>query len=145
MALAVWPVAPIEPTPARLPQTLSLSQEDLHLAQQGLLYPGLQEQWQLLRPGPSNHRHDLERIRKELVRIGRIPKGTPLPALDASFVFSPLPPPVWNQRRQPGLLVPDQSAEEGRTEVNRGKKLKPHETGNLHLLEPHQPHAEDQR
>jgi hypothetical protein len=94
MALAVWPVAPIEPTPARLPQTLSLSQEDLHLAQQGLLYPGLQEQWQLLRPGPSNHRHDLERIRKELVRIGRIPKGTPLPALDASFVFSPLPPPV---------------------------------------------------
>ena len=73
---------------------LGLSQEDLQLSQQGLLYPGLQEQWQLLRPGPSNQRQDLERMRKELVRIGRIPKGTPLPALDASFVFSPLPPPA---------------------------------------------------
>jgi len=73
---------------------LGLSQEDLQLAQQGLLYPGLQEQWQLLRPGPSNHHRDLERIRRELVRIGRIPKGTPLPALDARFVFSPLPTPA---------------------------------------------------
>jgi len=73
---------------------LGLTPEDLQLAQQGVLYPGLQEQWQLLRPGPSNHGRDLERIRRELVRIGRIANGTPLPALDARFVFSPLPPPV---------------------------------------------------
>lgn len=71
---------------------LALSPEDLQLAQQGLLYPGLQEQWQLLRPGPSSHRRDLERIRRELVRMGRIPQATPLPTLDARFVFSPLPP-----------------------------------------------------
>jgi NitT/TauT family transport system substrate-binding protein len=71
---------------------LGVSPEDLELAQQGLLYPGLQEQWQLLRPGENSHRRDLERIRQKLERIGRIPAGTPLPALDARFVFSPLPP-----------------------------------------------------
>ncbi len=73
---------------------LGLSQEELELSQQGRSIRVCREQWQLLRPGPSNQRQDLERIRKELVRIGRIPKGTPLPALDASFVFSPLTPPV---------------------------------------------------
>ncbi|MCS5694158.1 ABC transporter substrate-binding protein [Cyanobium sp. FGCU-6] len=71
---------------------LGLTPEELELAQQGVLYPGLQEQWQLLRPGASSHRRDLERIRQELERIGRIPPKTPLPALDARFVFSPLPP-----------------------------------------------------
>jgi len=35
---------------------------------------------------------------------------------------------LWNQPWQPGLLVPDQSAEEGRTEINRGKELEPHES-----------------
>jgi NitT/TauT family transport system substrate-binding protein len=66
---------------------MGIPEQELRAEQKGLLYPGLQEQYQLLSEGGGNLMGTLRREHTLLVRIGLIQPDSPLPSLDSRFIF----------------------------------------------------------
>ncbi|KEF41117.1 MAG: hypothetical protein ER33_13180 [Cyanobium sp. CACIAM 14] len=66
---------------------LGMPEDELRQVQKGLLFPGNQDQYLMLRPDGGNLREVLGRHHNLLVRIGQIRPDSPLPRLESGFIF----------------------------------------------------------
>ncbi|WP_216900211.1 hypothetical protein [Synechococcus sp. CCY 9618] len=74
-----------------LASMMGIPVEQLRSEQKGLLYPGMQEQYQMLSSEGGTLMGPLRREHAVLVKMGLIESPTPLPRLDGRFIFPTLP------------------------------------------------------
>ncbi len=70
---------------------MGIHPDELRSEKKGLLFPGPQEQYQMLSDRRNNLLTPLRKEKALLERVGLIGPGTPLPRVDSRFIFKPSP------------------------------------------------------